>query len=328
MNSVQISVIIPAYQRFELVARALAEQTLEPDKYEVLVWMDGSTDGMSEMIAQYSLNHALYQLYGLWQPNAGRGAACNVGIRAAKVEIIVLLDDMKASPQFLSQHWQMDQPIRIEPSNSPLANFVGVGFNNRLEKLSQPDHIIMFRDVYTGIFSIRRNTILSVGGFDEDFKVYCYEDYELALRPSRFNVQFSYSPKALAHQEYTKVFKAFARDNVSRGHMTMLLVMKHPQTFGDLTLSTCVQASLKWRLLRSILLAISLHWSWFHYSIIAFMSWLEQRRPMRLHLYFSFAVDYYDWLGVRQTCVRKLNLKQLQQAQIHSGANTFMANRS
>lgn len=49
-----LSVLIPTYNRREIVARclkSLAEQTLPPEQYEVIVIDDGSTDGTDEMLA-------------------------------------------------------------------------------------------------------------------------------------------------------------------------------------------------------------------------------------------------------------------------------------
>src|SRR5512135_2587732 len=100
-----VSVIIPTYNRrdsVERALRALAHQTLAPETYEVIVSIDGSQDGTREMVATFV---APYQLSGIWQPNQGRAAACNAGIRAAQGDVLVILDDdMEAAPGFVLGH--------------------------------------------------------------------------------------------------------------------------------------------------------------------------------------------------------------------------------
>src|SRR6266545_2159750 len=88
-----VSIIIPTYQRSSSVARALralAPQTFSPDRFEVIVSIDGSSDATREMVAQFP---APFDLRCIWQPNRGRAGACNAGILAAKGELLVLLDD-------------------------------------------------------------------------------------------------------------------------------------------------------------------------------------------------------------------------------------------
>ncbi|MCF6282352.1 MAG: glycosyltransferase family 2 protein [Candidatus Polarisedimenticolaceae bacterium] len=83
-----ISVIIPTYNRRETLTRALNSvyaQTLSP--YEVLVIDDGSTDGTGELVQQ------LYpQCHYIYSENGGVSHARNIGIRQSCGEWIALLD--------------------------------------------------------------------------------------------------------------------------------------------------------------------------------------------------------------------------------------------
>ena len=104
-TSYAASVIIPTYRRRDMVRQilqALAMQTLPAAAYEVIVSIDGSEDGTREMVAHFQ---APYALRFAWQPNRGRAAACNTGIRMASGELIILLDDdMEPPPEFLRAH--------------------------------------------------------------------------------------------------------------------------------------------------------------------------------------------------------------------------------
>ena len=72
-QDILVSVVIPTHQRRELLRRALAalgRQDLPADSFEVIVSIDGSTDGTSEMIETYTAPYTLRSVQG---PRRGRG---------------------------------------------------------------------------------------------------------------------------------------------------------------------------------------------------------------------------------------------------------------
>src|ERR1700719_3669758 len=102
----KISVIVPTYNRRELIERTiqtLFDQDLPPDQYEVVVVVDGSRDGTAEYLN--SLRPAC-RFVVLEQPaNRGQGSAKNVGLAAARGEIVVFLDDdLLCERTLLSEH--------------------------------------------------------------------------------------------------------------------------------------------------------------------------------------------------------------------------------
>lgn len=308
-ESVRISVVIPTYQGCASVRRtleALARQTMAATEYEVIVPIDGSDDGTKEMIAHF---HAPYRLSAIWQPNQGRAAARNAGIRIAMGHLIVFLDDdMEPVPGFLLAHHDAHPPgsrravigpvpIPDDASLPPIVHYRRCGTNTLLDRLAQPGYKLGFRDMYSGNLSLPRDVVLEVGGFDEAFKVYGYEDYELALRLLKTGVELAYSPQAMAYQRYDKDFAALARDCVARGHTAVLFALKHPDVASNLKLATYREGSRKWRLLRSLALRLSRWLPWFPDSLIGFMKWLERRQPRRLHHHYTLALDYFYWVG-------------------------------
>jgi len=310
-NQLPISVVIPTYRRRTSVERlllALARQTLPSDTYEVIVSIDGSEDGTRELVETFP---APYLLHALWQPNRGRAAACNTGVRAARGEVVVLLDDdMEPTPEFLAAHWRAHAgdarqgvigavPVALDRSVPPVVEYIGGKFNQHLQQLAQPGHQFKLRDFYSGNFSIRRDILLDAGLFDEAFKLYGNEDLELSLRLTKAGVRLVYSAEALAHQHYTKDFPALARDNLAKGQTAVLLAHKHPGMMDGLKLSTYRQGSRKWRALRAGLLALSDVWARMPEYVIQLMTRLEKRRPRRLNLYYTLALDYFYWLGAR-----------------------------
>jgi glycosyltransferase involved in cell wall biosynthesis len=87
-NNIKISVIIPTYNRCELLQRAVLsvlKQTRPAD--EIIIIDDGSTDGTRELIPK-KFPQVLY----FWQENQGISAARNSGIEKATSDWIAFLD--------------------------------------------------------------------------------------------------------------------------------------------------------------------------------------------------------------------------------------------
>lgn len=309
----RVSVVIPTYHRCASVQRALlalSQQSLTPDEYEVIVSIDGSQDGTQEMVSQFA---APYKLRSIWQPNRGRSAACNAGIRMATGKLLILLDDdMEPVFGFLAAHLRAHSepvrfgvvgaaPVPFTQSSPPVVQYIGAKFNSHLETLAQPRYQFKLRDFYSGNFSIRREVLLEVGAFDESFTIYGNEDLELSVRLSKAGVKLVFSPEAIAYQHYTKDFAALARDNIAKGRTAVLLLSKHPETYHDLKLSMYAHGSRKWRFLRAGLLQISRAWAGIPKWIILFMTWLARHRIAQFNVCCFLALDYFYWLGARSS---------------------------
>lgn len=304
-----VSVVIPSYQRCHLLRRTLqclARQTLNPAAYEVIVSIDGSEDGSREMAEHLSLP---YQLTVLWQENQGRASACNAGLARTRGEVVVILDDdMEPSPQFLAAHLREHAgggrravvgaaPVVTDRGTSPAARYMIDKFNRHIEHLSRMGRPHTLRDVYTGNFSIPRDLLLEVGGYDPSFGTYGNEDLELAVRLAAAGVSIGYSSAAVARQQYTKRFIQIARDTLAKGRTAVLLARKHPSVAGQLQLSQYHAASPQWKVARSILLGLSRRSDRVALVIARLLDRVVRLAPGRLHCLYSLGLDYLYWSG-------------------------------
>jgi len=263
----RVSVVIPTYRRKDALLRALrslATQSIAPDEYEVVVVVDGSDDGTREAAES---SEQPYSLRVLWQGNRGRAAARNTGVAAAEAELVVMLDDdMEASPRLLEEHLKAHMagprlavmgaaPIAVESSAPAPTTYIARKFNRHLEHLARAGGPLALRDFYGGNLSIRRAVFESVHGFDERFTIYGNEDLELSLRLAAAGVSIVYEPAAIAHQSNDKNFDALARDNVAKGRTAVLLARLHPEARAQLKIGTFEREPLRRRIVVNTLLA-------------------------------------------------------------------------
>lgn len=99
VKSPRVSVVMPTYNQAHLISKSIQSvlnQTYQD--FELIVVIDGSPDNTREIVAQFD-----YPVRVIWQENQGLPGARNTGIRAARGEIIALLDgDDLYEPDFLS----------------------------------------------------------------------------------------------------------------------------------------------------------------------------------------------------------------------------------
>jgi hypothetical protein len=97
MSEVLISVIIPTYNRADLLPRAIASVLAQHGvAAQIIVVDDGSTDDTRQVVAQFP--EAAYY----YQPNRGQAAARNLGLRHATGTFVASLDsDDYWAPTFL-----------------------------------------------------------------------------------------------------------------------------------------------------------------------------------------------------------------------------------
>lgn len=187
------------YNRAALLERVLDacfEQTAARDSYEVVLVNDGSTDGTAETIAK-AQQRATCRFIVLNQPNSGLAKGRNNGIAHASGERIIFIDDdVLPLPNFVEEH------LRSHDSH-PLAIVRGAAINvETFDDLPPP--VYTLRN-YSGNFfwttnvSVPLATIRAVGGFNETFAEYGWEDIDVGLRLRFGGVRAVFNKHALVY---------------------------------------------------------------------------------------------------------------------------------
>ena len=182
-----ITVQLCTYNRRALLGRVLAalfDQDLGPDRYEIVLVDDGSTDGTHEsVIAPLRPPCALHVVR---QRNAGLARGRNVGIARARGKYILFMDDdVLATPGLLSAH------VRFHQSHARSICRAGVINVESFDRLPPPRY--SWRN-YSGAYfwttnvSLPLSLVREAGGFDECFREYGWEDLELGFRLRRMGV--------------------------------------------------------------------------------------------------------------------------------------------
>lgn len=207
-----LSVVIPTFNRKNSLQKTLdglARQTYPAEHFEAVVVSDGSTDGTDALLQSYA-EAAPFALQVITQPNGGPARARNNGIEHARGEVVVFLDDdVEPSPEFLAVHashhagqnsmvviapmlpdpallWR--EPAWIAWEHAMLQKQYSAWRTGEWDHCG-PHHF------YSGNASVRREHLIAVGGFDEQFPR--QEDVELAVRlQKQRGVQFVYAPDA------------------------------------------------------------------------------------------------------------------------------------
>jgi GT2 family glycosyltransferase len=198
---------VPTYNRvgrLQHVLSALEQQQFPAEDYEVIVVSDGSSDGTNDFLKDHRSERTLRWFA---QENRGPAAARNAGVKEARGELIVFVDDdVVARPQLLTEHVRAHREasgdvVVVGPLLSP-EGFVMTPWVRWEQEMLMKQYRALIggvwqpsaRQFYTGNASLPRTQFLAAGGFDEYFRR--AEDVELAYRLADRGLDFIFKMEA------------------------------------------------------------------------------------------------------------------------------------
>lgn len=237
--SPSFSIIVPTYQRRDMVCEAVAALSrLSYDgAIEIIIVVDGSTDGTAALLAQLDCP---FPVRVIEQENRGLAAARNRGAAEASGDILLFLDDdMICEPDLVQHHARslgegadaVTGEIPIHPNSRPGFITDRLALAAGWKRSQQPSAF----DVYGGHLSIRRPVFRQVGGFDEDLHAgeYGGEDLDFGIRLiDRFDVRHNHAAVAwqknlIGPSEHMKRARQLAASDLR-------LIAKHPHIAAEL----------------------------------------------------------------------------------------------
>ena len=249
----KFSVIIPTFNRRELILQTLPtvlDQTLSADDYEVIIVVDGSTDGTAEALKQIASS---VQIRILEQDNRGQAAAMNAGLSVAKGELVLFVDDDHFCERTLlaehaAAHSDYDCLVFgtvLVDSRSPdtlATKWMHANTQNWIAHLKRDGLCWPADAAVMPNSSMRRGNLETIGGFDERLRRPL--DKELGLRLWKAGLLFRYCSTAITYQVYDKSTDYLAlHESPLHGANEDLICRNHPEfrqfsQFADFTKGT------------------------------------------------------------------------------------------
>src|SRR5438270_6372763 len=170
------TVVIPTFNRRPSlleVLNSLARQTAPPDRFEVVVVLDGCTDDSESWLRRH---RPPFELRWCWQENGGLAAARNRGAREARHQVLIFLDDdVTARPDLVAAHLRAHEEKRdlivqgympIPPAwrRKGAALLYSRSYEETIAEL--PHKASGSWHLWSGNMSVRRDTFERIGGFD------------------------------------------------------------------------------------------------------------------------------------------------------------------
>src|SRR5581483_5598200 len=183
----EVSVIIPVFNRREMVAEAIASVLAQREaSFELIVVDDGSTDGTGAAVEQ-ALEDSTRPVRVIQTENRGAAAARNLGVDASAASLVAFLDSddlwspdklahqlafMRAHPELhisqCNELW-IRNGRRVNPGLRHRKRAGDIFMDSLRTCLISPSAVIMRTDLFR-----------DMGGFDESMAA--AEDYDLWLR--------------------------------------------------------------------------------------------------------------------------------------------------
>ncbi len=232
------SVIVPVYNGSATIERcldALAQQTIDPAHYEIIIVDDGSTDTTQAVVAQWGSRHPYIHCQQSSQPNQGPAAARNLGAQLAQSPLLLFTDaDCRPCTTWLETFYQcfaQDETISAAMGSyaseleTPAAQFAQLEFEERYVHMHQQPQLDL---VATYSAAFRRTVFLQEQGFDPAFPKANNEDVEFSYRLSQQGYRMVFVPAAVVTHPHAPTWWGYASTKFSRAYWRTVVYKRYP----------------------------------------------------------------------------------------------------
>lgn len=240
---------------------ALKNQDAGPGRdWEIVVVNDGSTDTTGKFLESMDGTGCNPLLRVVSPPhNVGRAKARNLGARAASGHYILFMDDDIVAPAGLvAAHldlleklpgsgtigYAVTDPTVVDAPHFAYLDSRGVA---KLSSGPAPGRFFVTQNA-----AVERKSFLSIGGFDEDFSSYGFEDMEVAFRlENEAGVKFQALTSPVPLHVHHHTLEEYLDKKIECGrHSLPHLARLHPQRIPEMKLHHAVdyegQAGMGW----------------------------------------------------------------------------------
>ena len=317
-----VSVIIPTYNRADSLRRtlaSLAEQTYPPERFEVIVVDDGSTDETQAISGERYPYHFVYQ----HQETRGEIVARNLGADLAKGDMLVFLDDdIEVNPLYIES---LVRTHKANPRSVVIGTLIEIPFERKhnlpqndgkfstlldQKQLSEPEEIT-FVGCMSGILSISRDGFFKVGRMQplivgDGHNIWGGMDFGYRAYQCGFSFWRARDALAYHHDHIIASLELRCRRYYRVSHDVHHLFTKYPALRGQIPMFRD-KTPISWRndplrlIVRKLLRALTA-WRPVLWSMEQVAHLLERFAPwpMALRLLYRWIVSSYIYRGYRQ----------------------------
>jgi len=306
-TNTKLSVIIPTYNRavsLHRVLEGLLNQTYQD--FEVIVVDDGSVDE-TQSVVKGLMEKALNEIAYVRQENRGAGSARNAGIRHAKGDVVLFIDDdvLPASnlleehiggherhrgdniailgPVFYAPELEVSHFMRWLIDRGP--HF----FHSRAEDGAQLD----YRYFCTANISLSRGFMLEKGLFDEQFRPF-FEDIELGFRLQQHGLQIILNKSAIGYHLRGETFQGYCERSIWSGQSAVKFYTKWPAAAPAFSPSTSNTGSVIRRIGRKLVMRSLIP------GLKPLICWLDTHGCAVPSYFYAVVSHYYSQIGLRK----------------------------
>ncbi len=232
LNWPSISVVVCTYNGNRTIRDCLEGlRKVDYPNFEVIVVNDGSTDGTEIIAKEYG-----FRVISI--PNGGLSNARNVGMRAAKGEIVAYIDDDAVpDPQWLTylaatflstDHVGVGGPNIPPADDGPIAECVANSPGGPIHVLltdQQAEHIPGCN------MAFRKAALEAIGGFDPQFRI-AGDDVDLCWRILKRGWTLGFNPAAMVWHHRRNSVKSYWKQQLNYGKAEGYLERKWPEKYN------------------------------------------------------------------------------------------------
>lgn len=240
----RVSVVVPTCKRPALLARcldALLAQDLAPTDYEVIIVDDADCVETRDMVlrrAKQARRRGHTVCYLPAKFTRGPAAARNIGLRAARGEVIAFTDD-DCIP---SNEWLNAGLTALKDGVAGVTGRISVPLEGEPTDYEYNASQLAQSEFVTANCFYRRDALLLVGGFDERYTMAWREDSDLIFSLQERGLQFAHAPDALVVHPVRAARWGVSIGQQRKSLFNALLYKKHPVLYRQK-----VQSGPPWR---------------------------------------------------------------------------------
>ncbi len=246
------SVIVPVYNGSATIVhclQALANQTVAPDCYEIIVVDDGSTDTTHTTVTAWCQHHPHIRCKLIRQSNQGPAAARNRGAEVAQGVLLLFTDadcrpvagwiaafvaafDLdKESSRATNAAAVTDRPVSAamgtyrSEQQTIAARFAQLEFAERYVHMHHEPTLDV---VATYSAAFRRTVFADAKGFDPAFPKANNEDVELSYRLSELGHRMIFVPAAVVYHPHGATWWDYAQTKLGRAYWRTIVYKRYP----------------------------------------------------------------------------------------------------